>query len=303
MRAGWLLALTLAGALAGTPAAGTARADADAPFLWQLRIAGDAAAPTHHLIGSVHLLPASAQPLPAAYLHAYAAAQRVVFETDLEAIESAVLQARMLAAAKQVDDGGLRTEIPAPLYRRLQQRLPQMQLSPASCDAVRAWFCALTLELGAYLRAGFEPAHGVDPQLHARAVKDGKPVVWLEAPEQQLELFIAMPAGLGAQFLASALDGLDDEALSPQRLLDAWRANDVAHLAEQVERMRRDHPQAHARLLAGRNRAWLAPLDAWLRDGTPTLVVVGAAHLVGSDSLIELLRARGYDLVAGGPAP
>jgi uncharacterized protein len=296
MRAGWVLSLALAGALA----VGAARADA--PFLWQLRVADDAAAPTHHLVGSVHLLPASAQPLPAAYLQAYAAAQRVVFETDLQEIESAALQSRMLAAAKQVGDGGLRTEIPAPLYRRLQQRLPQMQLSPALCDAVRAWFCALTLELSAYLRAGFEPAHGVDPQLHALALKDGKPVVWLEAPETQLELFTAMPAGLGAQFLSSALDGLDDEALSPERLLDAWRSNDLGHLEEQVERMRRDHPQAHARLLADRNRGWLAPLDAWLRDGTPTLVVVGAAHLVGSDSLIELLRARGYELVAG-PAP
>jgi uncharacterized protein len=298
MRSGWLLLC----ALLAVAAPVLAKPAADAPFLWHLHVTGDAGAVRHHLIGSVHLLPESAQPLPAAHLRAYAAAQRVVFETDLEAIASEGLQSRMLAAATQVGDGGLRAEIAAPLYRRLQQRLPQMQLQPTLCDTVRAWFCALTLELTAFLRAGFEPALGIDPQLHARARRDGKPVVWLEAPEQQLELFTQMPEGLGEQFLASALDGLDDEALSPQRLLDAWRANDRAHLAEQVERMRRDHPQAHARLLIERNHAWLAPLDTWLRDGTPTLIVVGAAHLVGADSLIELLRGRGY-VVAAGPAP
>lgn len=295
MRSGWLLVVAL---LSGAVSAGAAAAD-DAPFLWQLRLAGVDTAPTHHLIGSVHMLPASAQPLPQAYLQAYAAAQRVVFETDLASIGSPALQARMIAVATEVGDGGLRAEIAAPLYRRLQQRLPKLELSPTLCDTMRAWFCALTLELTSYLRAGFDPSLGVDPQLHARALRDGKPIVWLEAPEQQLALFTQMPLPLGAEFLASALDGLDDDALSPQRLVEAWRSNDQAFLATQVERMQREQPQAYARLLADRNRTWLTPLDRWLRDGTPTLIVVGAAHLVGPDSLIELLRARGDVLVAG----
>lgn len=290
--------LLLCALLAGVAPA-LAKPAAEAPFLWHLRVADQGPDVTHHLIGSVHLLPAAARPLPQAHLRAYAAARRVVFETDLDAVASADLQSRMLAAARRVDDGGLRAEIADPLYRRLQQRLPQMQLPPTLCDTVRAWFCALTLELTAFLRAGFEAAYGVDPQLHAQARRDGKPVVWLEAPERQLQLFTQMPQGLGEQFLASALDGLDDAALNPKRLFAAWQANDLAYLEEQVERMRRDHPQAHARLLVERNQAWLAPLDDWLRDGTPTLIVVGVAHLVGTDSLIELLRARGYTVAAG----
>ncbi len=205
----------------------------------------------------------------------------------------------MLAAGSATDADGLAAELPRKLYARLRGRLEQQALPVTLCDALRAWLCALTLELGAYQRAGFVPDLGIDQHFHDRARDDRKTVIWLEAPEQQVALFTRMPPGLGAEFLASALDSVDDPALSPQTMLQAWRDGDVAHLRAQIVRMRDDHPRAYARLLADRNAAWLDPLASWLRDGTPTLVVVGAAHLVGEDSIVEGLRGRGFEVREG----
>ncbi|MNN97850.1 TraB family protein [compost metagenome] len=51
----------------------------------------------------------------------------------------------------------------------------------------------------------------------------------------------------------------------------------------------------YQRINVERNDAWLAPLQQRLQAGQgSTLVVVGALHLLGSDGVVEKLRARGY---------
>jgi uncharacterized protein YbaP (TraB family) len=47
-------------------------------------------------------------------------------------------------------------------------------------------------------------------------------------------------------------------------------------------------------LTEDRNRAWVEQLGKLLDDRDDYLVVVGALHLVGRHSVVELLRRRGY---------
>jgi uncharacterized protein len=47
-------------------------------------------------------------------------------------------------------------------------------------------------------------------------------------------------------------------------------------------------------IIDDRNRRWLPQIEKLLAQGDNALVVVGAAHLVGKDGVIELLRDRGY---------
>jgi hypothetical protein len=50
------------------------------------------------------------------------------------------------------------------------------------------------------------------------------------------------------------------------------------------------------RLLVERNRNWLPKLEALFSRSGRAFVVVGAAHLVGPDGLIALLKAKGYQV-------
>lgn len=269
-----------------------ARAQVPAPFLWQVSGSGV----THYLLGSVHMLPASAYPLPAALDHAYAAAEVVVLESDLAALSAPELQLSLLNAALSKD--GLRIEIDSETYRRLGVRVRRLDLPEDVCDRLRAWFCALTLEIAGLQQAGFSPEYGIDQHFHERASGDGKTLAWLESPHDHLALFTQMPEALGPSFLQATLDAIDDADGTPDALLRSWRDGDIDFMAARVEDLRRGHPQAYARLLADRNRAWLAPLQARFRGAEPALVIVGAAHLVGPDSLVRQLRARGFDVRA-----
>jgi uncharacterized protein YbaP (TraB family) len=55
-----------------------------------------------------------------------------------------------------------------------------------------------------------------------------------------------------------------------------------------------DAPALYARMLTDRNAAWVPQIEQMLRGADDVLVVVGAAHLVGENSVVEMLRQRGY---------
>lgn len=268
---------------------------AQAPFLWTIERGGA----RHFLAGSIHLLP-DGPGVPPAIDRAYAAAAGLVFESDLAALAAPERQADLLRQAA-APAGGLQRELGERDYARLQAQVEGLGLPPTLCDAFKAWFCALSLEVLQFQQAGFRADLGVDQQLHARAVAHGKPVGWLETPDEHLALFHRMPAELSRKFLLATLDELDD-ADGPQELLRIWRSGDLAALDRLTAEFKREHPDAYDRLLAARNRAWAQRLPGLLK-GKPQLVVVGAAHLAGPDALPGLLQKAGWKVQATGPAP
>lgn len=277
------------------PGMATAGEPAAAPFLWRIESGGT----THYLQGSVHLLPEAAHPLPSGLEAAYAAAEGLVFESDLGALSAPATQKRFLAAARAPK--GLAAELLPPMRLRLQNRIQALGLPVGLCEPFRAWFCALSMELYAYAGAGFSAELGLDQHYYRRALHDGKALAWLEAPDAHLDLFAGLPPTLGLQLLEQVLDESENAALSPARIYASWREGDPSVLEAEIEALRREYPALHARLLADRNRAWCAPLGRLLRSDQAQLIVVGAAHLPGPDGLIALLRAEGFRLEPAAP--
>jgi uncharacterized protein YbaP (TraB family) len=52
----------------------------------------------------------------------------------------------------------------------------------------------------------------------------------------------------------------------------------------------------YRRLLVERNQNWLPKLEALFARPGHAFVVVGAAHLVGPDGLLTMLRAKGHSV-------
>lgn len=261
----------------------------DAPFLWQITVGPV----THYLLGSVHLLPKSVQPLPAALDKAYDHADTLVFESDLGTLDAPAMQRDVLAAAR---GKGLRDEIPPALYARVQARARDYGLSESICDPYAAWFCAMTLEIFSFQQQGFDAATGLDQYFYARAANDNKNIAWFEAPSEHMQLFTAMTPDLGRRFLASTLDDDNDPQQQPAALLRAWKAGDVSYVERLDMDMKQHYPTLYERLLAARNRSWLPVLAARLKLPTSQMIIVGAAHLVGADGLVPALRLRGFDV-------
>ena len=286
------LALWLFGAPADAEGPAPAQVPAAAPFLWE--VAGPGA--NHFLLGSVHLLPPSARPLPVALDSAYAATQALVVETDLEALASPDVQGRMLGAAREDRPGGLQARIGKSLYRKLQARAGALGMPTPVCADLRAWFCALALELYPLQQAGFSTEYGIDHHYYALAREDARPVIALETAQFQVGLFAQMADALSKQMLAATLDEASAESQAPEELYRIWRSGDVAALERVIREMRQRYPELYARILAQRTRAWAGSLAGRMNQNVPLLVIVGAAHLPGPDGLLTLLKARGFEV-------
>src|SRR5262245_43892671 len=167
LRRAWLLPLALLAAplCAEEPVpAATEPAAAAAPFLWEVQ--GPKA--RHYLLGAVHMLPASSRPLPEALDAAYRATQALVVETDLEALTTPQVQGRMVGAARDDRKGGLQARVGKSLYAKLQKRAAALGMPTPVCADLRAWFCALALEMFPLQQAQFSPEFGIDHEYYDR---------------------------------------------------------------------------------------------------------------------------------------
>ena len=54
------------------------------------------------------------------------------------------------------------------------------------------------------------------------------------------------------------------------------------------------YPDLYRPLTTDRNRRWLGQVEQLLDDREDYLVIVGTLHLVGKDSLIDLLESKGH---------
>ncbi len=272
------------------------------PLLWVLAD-GDSRV---YLLGSIHVLTEADYPLADAVEAAYADAEVVAFEIDQATMDADALR---LLPHYGLDPAGrpLAEILPDSVYRALSDVLGANGMDAAAFDGFRPWLVSLMVgELGAAslpLRAEW----GVDRHVYGRAVADGRETTALETADQQFAALAGLPEAAQVAALAHALAHADR---APAQLLDLaarWRAGDADGLARLIKEQSVEQPQAIKMLLGSRNRAWVAPLEALLaRVGEDTLVVVGAAHLVGPDSVVALLRARGHTvtrILADEPAP
>jgi uncharacterized protein YbaP (TraB family) len=138
----------------------------------------------------------------------------------------------------------------------------------------------------------------MDGELLVRAQGLKKKIEFLETGKFQSALF-------GELFDLAALKRLLDrtDALAPlnRQFLDAYVEGDETHFlalsrAQMEVQAADDDPGAARladRLLLARNRSWIPALEKAHAAGG-AFVAVGALHLIGEGSVVELLRARGF---------
>jgi len=261
--------------------------------LWQLRD-GDQ---VMYLGGTVHVLSAADYPLPAAFAEAYAEADALVFETDMQAINSPEFQLQMVQRMSYGDGRSLRDDLGGKAYDALRAYSRKRNLPMAMLDQFRPSMVSLVIVMTELERLGINGT-GVDEYFYRRAQADGKPTLQLETPQAQLEFIAGMGRGQEDALILNSLRDAEQVAEMMGEMKSAWRSGDLARLAKAgLEPMRRDYPGLYRDLLVKRNQAWLVKLERLMKTPDTELVLVGALHLVGPEGVLERLRARGYEVI------
>ena len=164
----------------------------------------------------------------------------------------------------------------------------------AAFEPMRPWLVAIALSVGPMLKAGFDPARGVDRQLRADAVAQSKPIAGFETAAQQVHYFADMPDALQVAYLHHVLDDYANGPAVLNGLVDAWAAGDVDALARlETNAFTESERPLYDTLIRKRNTEWADRLAARLQNPGISFVAVGAGHLAGTDAIQGLLQQRG----------
>jgi uncharacterized protein YbaP (TraB family) len=247
-----------------------------------------------YLLGSLHVLKSSAYPLAVEIERAYTASDRVVFETDIGAMADPAIQAKMLEMGVYPEGQDLFQNISGSTRKKLEEKLKGLGLPPAYFSRFKPWLLAVTLTTLELQRLGFNPLYGIDLHFYTKSQNDEKQVAFFESVEYQLNLLGNMKAGDQKAFLEQTLKDLELAAQLAGDMLAAWQNGNADKLYALLFKSFEDHPGIENRLLTRRNLDWLQQIEKMLKEPKPTLIVVGAGHLVGPEGLVKLLKQKGY---------
>ncbi len=284
-RAAGVLALLLAAAAA--PAG-------DQLYLWEAKGKGGSV----HLFGSIHLCRADCFPLPEAVTSALDRAHFFALELDPA---KPGLQEELLLRSFYADGDGLDRHLPGPLVQDLKETAARLGLPPDALLKMKPWMASTTLTMLSAMQAGYSADQGIDMQLLERARAQKKTVVELESVEQQVNSLDGLAAAEQELLVAQALRLAAGDGVTRyvDDMVQAWRGGDP----EQLYRLSQsglDDAAASERLLRSllieRNRAMAQRIMRLMATQRPGFVVIGALHLAGSDSVLEQLKAAGFQV-------
>jgi uncharacterized protein YbaP (TraB family) len=249
-----------------------------------------------YLGGTVHLLRPADYPLPGEFEEAYKASSELYFETDIASMNDLSVQAQMLQQLTYGDDESLSSILSDEAYAALSAYTATAGLPIAMLNKFKPGLLISTLQILVFQSMGFTP-QGVDAFFHTRAVSDGKAEGQLETVQEQIGFIAAMGEGNESEFILLSLKDLAETGDVMEDMIGAWRSGDAEGLSELfVEEMKVEAPALYDTLLLQRNLKWVPQIDSMLQDADTEFVLVGAAHLVGENGLLDLLSQKGYEI-------
>jgi hypothetical protein len=264
------------------------RAEGDGPALWVIRDADS----TLYLFGTVHVLRLTTAWGSAEVDAAFASADDIWFEISNPDDQTALIP--LIQRYGVSPDRRLSSLLTAEEMVDLEAAAAGAGMTAAQLDIFRPWLAGLTLAVAPLTKAGYDPQSGVEQILKARADAAGKPVHGFETIDKQIGVLAGMSEADQLDFLRSALEAWDEATVELDQMVDAWAAGDIATLERiTVDEMRAEAPAVYEALLVQRNTDWAGQIQTVLEGSGTAFIAIGAAHLVGEDSVQEILKDRG----------
>ncbi len=252
---------------------------------------------TVYLAGSFHALRASDYPLPDEFLRAYKDSRKIIFEVPPGETESPEYMVKFLSLAIYNDGTTLKEHITTTAYAKAENFCKERDYPLEQYQFFKPTFFVMTLTVSEMNKIGVNPQKGIDYFFKEKALQDGKATGSLETVGQQLDLLTSMDANLGSDQILESIEELKQIEVMLGELLAVWKKGDEPKMEELYIKDLKLYPKLYQTLIVDRNNKWMRNIEGYLDSSGNTMVVVGAAHLVGADGLVNLLRKRGYKVV------
>ena len=243
--------------------------------------------------GTIHVLDEQDYPLPAEFEQAYELAEKLVFEVDIAQVNTLEFQQMLLQKALYRDGSTLASHLQPATFNQLQEFMIQRRIPLENMLSFKVGMLLTILTVNELQRNGIQGI-GVDQYFNLKAREDKKPIAALETIEQQIDFLTSLGEGEEDQIVLQTIEELENFGEDFSTLKSAWRSGDMPALIEVGLQDFLAFPRAYESMLVNRNRAWIPGIEAMLEDEQVEYVLLGVLHLVGNDSVLAMLKARGY---------
>jgi len=240
---------------------------------------------------TIHILPDGVNWKSEAMTKRLADAEEVWFEIPL----GAELDPNIQLATMQLGiapGSSLSSKLTEEEVVKLKEAIAPLGMPFEAVDAMKPWLAWTMVSVAALVGNGFNPEAGVEKQLEPLAA--GKTIRSLETAQQQLEMLAGLPEDAQLQMLKDTLSELDEMAETVNEMVKDWSVGDVDDLEDEfIDEMKSEMPAVYEAIVKNRNIDWANQIEEELKGSGTDFIAVGAAHLVGDDSVQAILKARG----------
>jgi hypothetical protein len=260
------------------------------PALWEVTDPDT----TIYLFGTIHLLPKNVQWRTSKFDEAVSSSQQLVVETMIDDKNPAKLMSAMASLGFANGLPPLVQRLPPAKRPALEASIKKSGMPVQALDRMKTWAAAFILLGNKFREMGL--SGGVEGVLRSDFTAQGKSLGELESNIEQLTFFDKLPEDAQRKLLEGAVE--DNKAMNAEfgEMLAAWTRGDVKAIARTFDRDLSESPALQQALIRQRNANWSKWIEQRLAQPGAVMIAVGAGHLAGKDSVIEMLKKDGYKI-------
>lgn len=278
-------------------------------IIWEVK--SDTA--TVYLVGSIHVARDETYPLQQVLLDAFADSDALAVEANIvDAMADEELLAEMSALMTYTDGTTARDHLSDETAKMLDDYIAKYGISGMGTESAeliylfKPWAIQSFIESDIVLKAGLDANLGIDMYFINEAKKRNMEIIEVESIMFQYNLFDNYSPELQDLLLRSSLETTPEESCEELlKMLEAWEKGDIVKLGEMVLAEDDDLTDAELKLYEEYNKALMTDRNVAMADKVEELLkgdknvfyVVGSAHYVGADGIVNLLMNRGYTIV------
>ena len=244
--------------------------------------------------GTIHLLGKDDYPLPATFDMFYNISQKLVLETDMEKLKSPTTQMKIMQLMSYQDGSKLQDHLKPATWKILEQHVTSQGLPMQSIQLFKPGMVSMMLSVLELKKLGINSI-GVDQHFADKAREENKSQGQLETVDEQLDFIASLGSNDPDEFILYTLRDLKKLPRVFTEMRTAWKTGDMDLMNKiGIEPMRNNFPDTYQTLIIERNKDWVPQIESLLSTHEVEMILVGALHLAGKDSILKMLEAKGY---------
>ena len=260
-------------------------------FLWKIQ----STRATVYLAGSIHVLKQSLYPMAQQFQSAFNNSDTVVVEVDTMNLNQKDMTTLVNRYFLLPEPQTLRQILNATELADLAEYLGIRNTSIEAVEKLKPSMLAVQLSLNQLVSMGYLQEHGLE-RFFLKQIGP-REILQLESIEQQFDLLGNPSMKLQREILRDTIsqeNELDDNLTA---LVTAWLSGNTESFEALTQSMASDSPEYKVfseKLLDERNMAMAIKIDSYLKLEGNYFIMIGAAHLVGKNSVVTLLTKKGH---------